>query len=184
MKVIVGLGNPGKEYEKSRHNMGFETIDKLAGSLGVEIDKSDFKGLYVRCKYLNNDLVLLKPQTFMNLSGDSVVLVANYFKIEPQDIYVIYDDMDFAPGVMKMKLDGSSAGHNGIKSIIQNLNTDKFIHVRIGTGNPTFNTVDYVLGKPTKEERVLINEAQDRAVEAIKCSLKETIGKAMSLYNK
>jgi len=184
MKLIVGLGNPGKKYEKSRHNIGFDTIDKLANSLGVEIDKSDFKGLYVRCNYLDNDLILLKPQTFMNLSGDSVVLISNYFKICPKDIYVIYDDMDFDSGVMKMKLDGSSAGHNGIKSIIQDLGTDKFIHVRIGTGKPTFDAVDYVLGKPSKEERLLISEAQDRAIEAIKCSLKETIDKAMSLYNK
>src|SRR5574344_222513 len=184
MKLIVGLGNPGKEYEKTRHYMGFETVDKFAYSLGISIDKEDFKGLYIRTKYLDNDLILLKPLTFMNLSGESVVAVANYFKIEPKDIYVIYDEMDFDPGVMKIKLDGSSAGHNGIKSIIQNLGTDKFIHVRIGTGKPTFNAVDYVLGKPSKEDRALINEAQDRAVEAIKCSLKETIGKAMSLYNK
>jgi len=184
MKLIVGLGNPGREYQKTRHNVGYETIDKFADSLGVEIDKEDFKGKYVRCKYLNNDLVLLKPLTYMNLSGESVQAVASYFKIGFADIFVIYDEMDFDPGVMKIKLDGSSAGHNGIKSIIQNLGTDEFIHVRIGTGKPIFNAVDYVLGKPTKEESALINEAENRAIEAIKCSLKESINKAMSLYNK
>jgi len=184
MKLIVGLGNPGKKYEHTRHNMGFETVDKIADAFGISIDKEGFKGVYVRTKFMGNDLILLKPSTFMNLSGESVLDMANYFKIEVEDIYVIYDDMDFDPGKMKIKLDGSSAGHNGIKSIISCLGSDHFVHVRIGTGKPTYDTIDYVLGKPTKEERVLINEAQDRAVEAIKCSLKENINKAMSLYNK
>jgi len=184
MKLIVGLGNPGKEYEKTRHNMGFETIDKFADSIGVDIDKKGFKGLYTSIKYFDNDLILLKPLTYMNLSGESVLSVAQYFKIQTQDIFIIYDEMDFAPGQMKIKLDGSSAGHNGIKSCISCLGSDEFVHVRIGTGKPTYDAVDYVLGKPSKEERKLINEAQDRAVEAIKLALKESINKAMSLYNK
>ena len=184
MKLIVGLGNPGKKYEKTRHNVGFETIDKFAESLGFNIEKEDFKGLYAKCKYMGNNLLLLKPQTFMNLSGESILDCAQYFKIDSNDIYVIYDDMDFAPGVMKMKESGSSGGHNGIKSIINCLGTDKFVHVRIGTGAPKYDTIDYVLGKPSKEERPLIDEAENRAIEAIKTALKEGVPKAMSLYNK
>lgn len=184
MKLIVGLGNPGKKYEKTRHNVGFETIDKFGESLGLNIEKEDFKGLYAKCKYMGNDLILLKPLTYMNLSGESILDCAQYFKIEPEDIYVIYDDMDFAPGVMKMKENGSSGGHNGIKSIISCLGTDKFVHVRVGTGSPTYDTIDYVLGKPSKEERPLIDEAENRAIEAIKTALKEGVPKAMSLYNR
>lgn len=184
MKLIVGLGNPGKKYEKTRHNVGFETIDKFANSLGIDIDKEGYKGLYVRTKFYDEQLVLLKPQTFMNNSGESIQEISSYFKIEPKDIYVIHDDMDFNPGTLKMKTSGSAAGHNGIKSVIQCLNTDEFVHVRIGIGKFENDIVDYVLSKPSKEDRQLIDEAEDRAIEAIKCSLKETIDKAMSLYNR
>lgn len=184
MKLLVGLGNPGKGYEKSRHNIGFVTIDLFADSLGISIDKEGFKGKYVRCKYLDEDLILLKPQTFMNLSGESVGAIAQYFKIKSQDIYVIYDDMDFLPGKLKIKENGSSGGHNGIKSIIQHLGTDKFVHLRVGTGTPEHNSIDFVLGKPSKEDAELIAKAEENVVQAIKCALKEGIGKAMSLYNK
>ena len=184
MKLIVGLGNPGREYVKSRHNIGFETVDKFADSLGTTIEKEGFKGLFVKTKYMGEDLILLKPQTFMNLSGESVLDVVQFYKIDTKDVFVIYDDMDFAPGVMKMKENGSSAGHNGIKSIISCLGTDKSVHVRIGTGTPTYDTIDYVLGKPSKEDRVLIDEAEGRSIEAIKTAIKEGVPKAMSLYNK
>lgn len=184
MKMIVGLGNPGKKYEHTRHNVGFDTIDLFAESLGVSIDKEGFKSLYVRVKYIGHDLILLKPQTFMNLSGEAVLDCAHYFKIDPCDIFVIYDDMDFEPGIMKIKESGSSGGHNGIKSIINCLGTDQFIHVRIGTGKPQFDTIDYVLGKPLKEERLLIKKAENKAVEAIKVAIKEGVPKAMSIYNK
>jgi len=184
MKMIVGLGNPGKKYEHTRHNVGFDVLDAFADSLGLSIEKEDFKSLFVKTKYMGEDLILLKPQTFMNLSGEAVLDCAQYYKIDPKDIYIVYDDMDFNPGVMKMKENGSSGGHNGIKSIISCLGTDKFIHVRIGTGKPTFNTIDYVLGKPSKEESGLILEAEKRAIEAIKAAIKEGVPKAMSLYNK
>ena len=184
MKLIVGLGNPGKKYEKTRHNMGFETIDKLASSFCETIDKSGFKGLYKNIKYFDEDIILLKPMTFMNLSGESVLELACYFKIDPEDIIVIYDDVDFEPGKIKIKLDGSSGGHNGLKSIISCLKSEKFIHVRIGIGKPQFPLIDWVLSKPIKDERVLIEEAQNKAVEAIKFGLKENFDKAMSLYNK
>lgn len=184
MKLIVGLGNPGKKYEKTRHNVGFEAVDLFADSLSESIDKEGFKGLYCKTKFCGEDLFLLKPMTFMNNSGESIREISDYFNIAVEDIYVIYDDMDFEPGQMKIKLSGSAAGHNGIKSIISCMNSDKFIHVRIGTGkpeNPDF--IDYVLGKPGKEERKLINDCEQKSVDAIKLSIKESINKAMSLYN-
>ncbi len=184
MKLIVGLGNPGKEYEHSRHNMGFDVVDMFANSLGTDIDKEGFKGLYVKTKYFDEDIIILKPQTYMNLSGDSVVLLLNYFKIAIEDMIVIYDDMDTKPGYIKLKLKGSSGGHNGIKSIIQNLKTEEFKRIKIGIGKPTFNNIDFVLSKPKGEEEDLIEKAKKNAVDAIKISLKESFNKAMTMYNK
>ena len=185
MKLIVGLGNPGRNYAHTRHNMGFDTIDKLADSWGVSIEKENFKGLYTKVKYFDEDVILLKPLTFMNLSGDSIISCMNFFKIEKKDLLVIYDDLDIKPGHLKLKESGSSGGHNGIKSIISNLGSEEFKRIRVGVGRPEFDSViDYVLKKPSKEEQELIDEAQNNAVEAIKIYLKESFNKAMTLYNK
>ena len=185
MKLIVGLGNPGRNYAHTRHNMGFDTIDKLADSWGVSIEKENFKGLYTKVKYFDEDVILLKPLTFMNLSGDSIISCMNFFKIEKKDLLVIYDDLDIKPGHLKLKESGSSGGHNGIKSIISNLGSEEFKRIRVGVGRPEFDSViDYVLKKPCKEEQELIDEAQNNAVEAIKIYLKESFNKAMTLYNK
>ena len=185
MKLIVGLGNPGRNYAHTRHNMGFDTIDKLADSWGVSIEKENFKGLYTKVKYFDEDVILLKPLTFMNLSGDSIISCMNFFKIDKKDLLVIYDDLDIKPGHLKLKESGSSGGHNGIKSIISNLGSEEFKRIRVGVGKPEFDSViDYVLKKPSKEEQELIDEAQNNAVEAIKIYLKESFNKAMTLYNK
>lgn len=185
MKLIVGLGNPGRNYAHTRHSMGFDTIDKLADSWGVSIEKENFKGLYTKVKYFDEDVILLKPLTFMNLSGDSIISCMNFFKIEKKDLLVIYDDLDIKPGHLKLKESGSSGGHNGIKSIISNLGSEEFKRIRVGVGRPEFDSViDYVLKKPSKEEQELIDEAQNNAVEAIKIYLKESFNKAMTLYNK
>lgn len=185
MKLIVGLGNPGRNYAHTRHNMGFDTIDKLADSWGVSIEKENFKGLYTKVKYFDEDVILLKPLTFMNLSGDSIISCMNFFKIDKKDLLVIYDDLDIKPGHLKLKESGSSGGHNGIKSIISNLGSEEFKRIRVGVGRPEFDSViDYVLKKPSKEEQELIDEAQNNAVEAIKIFLKESFNKAMTLYNK
>lgn len=181
--LIVGLGNPDKVYEHTRHNVGFDYIDKFADSLGLEINQKAFKSLYVKCKYFDKTLILLKPQTYMNNSGIAVAEVVNYFKIDINNVLIVHDDMDFEPGVIKIKESGSSAGHNGIKSIIENLKTENFKRIRIGVGKFKYDIVDYVLSKPSKEEQILIDEAETKAVEATKVYLKESFNKAMSLYN-
>ncbi|MCH5180580.1 MAG: aminoacyl-tRNA hydrolase [Erysipelotrichales bacterium] len=183
MKLIVGLGNPGREYENTRHNMGFKVIDKFADSLGVDIDKSDFKGLFCRTKFYDEDIYLLKPQTFMNLSGQSVLAFINYFKIDIEDVIVIYDDLALSPGKIRLRLSGSSGGQKGMQNIIDLLKTDQIKRIRIGIGEPTYGIIDYVLGKPSKDEQVLIDEAQDKAVNALKEILKKDFHSAMSKYN-
>lgn len=184
MKLVVGLGNPGKEYANTRHNMGFDVVDKFVDSLGLVFDKKDFKGEYVKTRYFDEEVIVLKPLTYMNLSGDSLVALMNFYRIDVQDLIVVYDDMDTPVGHIKLKIKGSSGGHNGIKSIIQNLKTEEFKRIKIGIGHPTFNTIDFVLSKPSKEDRELIDEAIDNAVKAIKMALKENFDKAMNSFNK
>ena len=183
MKLIVGLGNPGKKYEHTRHNMGFEVVDLLAEKAQIDIDKEAFKGLVGRGKIYDEDVFILKPQTFMNLSGESVREIVNYFKIELDDIIVIYDDMALEPGKIRLRASGSSGGHKGMQNIIDNLNSEDIKRVRIGIGEPTFDTIDYVLSKPLKEERPLIDEAINHAVDALKEVLKDNFDKAMTNFN-
>ena len=184
MYLIVGLGNPGKEYEHTHHNMGFDVVDKFIDSLGITFDKEAFKGVYTKCKYFDKDLIVLKPMTYMNLSGDSIIQVLNFYKIPVSNMIVIYDDMDTELGHIKLKIKGSSGGHNGIKSIINNLGTQEFKRIKIGTGHPRGNVVDFVLNKPTKEEREILEKEQDDAVSAVKLALKENFDKAMNAFNK
>lgn len=183
MKLIVGLGNFGKEYESTRHNVGFMCVDLLADTLGENIDKKGFSSLYVRLKYFDEDIILLKPLTYMNNSGIAVREIKNYFNIDVNDVIVIQDEMDIEPGHLKIKAGGSSAGHNGIKSITENLKSDAYIRVKIGIGRPTYDSVDFVLGKPKGEEKELIDSAIKSASDAIKVMIKESLNKAMSLYN-
>ena len=183
MKLIVGLGNPGKKYEHTRHNMGFDVLDLFAEMASIDIDKESFKGLLGRGKVLGEDIILLKPQTYMNLSGESVQEVVHYFKISLEDIIVIYDDMDILPGKIRLKPNGSSGGHKGIQSIIDNLGTDNIKRIRVGIGKPTYDTIDYVLSKPSKEEKEEIEEAIKEAAEALKIALKENFDIAMSRFN-
>ncbi|MBO5578768.1 MAG: aminoacyl-tRNA hydrolase [Bacilli bacterium] len=183
MKLIVGLGNPGKKYEHTRHNMGFDVIDLFSELAQIDIDKESFKGLVGRGKVFDEDVFLLKPQTFMNLSGESVREIVSYFKIKIEDIIVIYDDMALAPGRIRLRPSGSSGGHNGIQNIIDNLGTQDIKRIRVGIGEPTYNSIDYVLSKPSKEERVLIDEAIVDAANALKDILKDNFDKAMTKYN-
>ena len=183
MKLIVGLGNPGKKYEHTRHNMGFDVVDLFSELAQIDIDKDVFKGLVGRGKVFDEDVYLLKPQTFMNLSGESVREIVSYFKIPKEDIIVIYDDLDLEPGKIRLRLSGSSGGHRGIQNIIEQLGTENIKRIRIGIGKPTYDTIDYVLGKPLKEEQVLIDEAIKKAVDALKEILKNNFDSAMNKYN-
>ena len=183
MKLIVGLGNPTKKYEHTRHNIGFEVVDLFSELAQIDIDKESFKGLLGRGKVFDEDIILLKPQTFMNLSGESVQEVAHFFKIDVKDILIIYDDMALEPGRIRLRSSGSSGGHNGMQNIIDHMGTSDIKRIRVGIGEPQYDSIDFVLSKPTKEERVLIDEAIKDAVEAIKIYLKENFDIAMTKCN-
>lgn len=186
-KLVIGLGNPGEEYKNHRHNIGFIIIDKLAQNLYLKFDNNKKKSLFTRAKLNNTDFILLKPQTFMNLSGESAIYISKFFNIKPEDIIVIYDDMDIPFGTFKIKKGGSSGGHNGIKSLIAQLQTDDFIRLRVGIGRPSFGKKvnDYVLSSFSKSERENIdNDLGENVIEAIKTILFESYTIAQNKYNK
>ena len=183
MKLIVGLGNPGKKYEHTRHNMGFDAVDLFAELAKIDVDKEAFKGLVGRGKVFDEDIYILKPQTFMNLSGESVREIVSYFKIEIEDIVVVYDDMALPVGKIRLRASGSSGGHKGMQNIIEHLGTEDIKRIRIGIGEPIYDTIDYVLSKPLKEEMPSIEEAIKEASEALKDILKTNFEKAMTKHN-
>ena len=183
MKLIVGLGNPGKEYAMTRHNCGFRVVDAFADAVGVDIDKEQFKGIYGKFKFEDEDIILFKPLTMMNLSGTAVQEIMHYFKIEPENLLVIFDDMAIQPGTIRLRLDGSSGGQKGIQNIIDILGTDKIKRIRIGIGEPQFNSIDWVLGKPTGEDKIKIDNAIERAKQAIREYIIHDFQNAMSKYN-
>ncbi len=179
--LIVGLGNPGKEYERTRHNAGYRAIDVLADKLGCRIDKGKFQGLYGQTVYGGKKLYLLKPLTYMNLSGRSVLQLSAYFNIPPQRIIVLFDDISLPPGRLRIRADGSAGGHNGIKSIIAEVGSQSFPRVKIGVGskpNPEFDLADWVLSTfSAKEEKDLayaLNNAADAALSVIDHGVPET----------
>lgn len=185
MKLIIGLGNPGREYENTRHNCGFMAIDRLADQLNITVNNAKFKGLYVKTKVNGEDVVLLKPQTYMNLSGESVGEVMRFFKISKEDILVVYDDLDLPVGKLRLRVNGSAGGHNGIKSMIAHVGGQDFKRIRVGIDkNPLIPVVDYVLGKFTKEQEQLLNEALDIAVKAMIDFVTTDFNKVMNSYNK
>lgn len=168
MKLIVGLGNYGKEYENTRHNIGFKAIDLFAGKLGVELNNEKFKGVF----YKGDGFILAKPLTYMNLSGEFVQPLAAFFKIEPQDILVIYDDMDLPIGELRFRIKGSSGGQNGIKNIINLMGTEDIPRLKIGIGRPQHGSVDHVLGKFTAEEAKLFDAKKDDILKRIQDFIK------------
>lgn len=169
--LIVGLGNPGREYERTRHNTGFRAIDLLAEKLGCRIDRAKFQGLYGQSVYNGCKLFLLKPQTFMNLSGRSVVQMSAFFDIPPERIIVLFDDISLEPGRLRIRGNGSAGGHNGIKSIIQELGSQDFPRVKIGVGakpHPDFDLADWVLsGFSAAEEKALSFSLKNAADAAL-----------------
>lgn len=184
MKLFVGLGNPGKKYENTRHNAGFLVLDKFADMAKVDIDKKDFKGLFTSFMYNEEKIYLLKPQTYMNLSGESVIQFMNFFKIGISELYVIYDDMDISPGQIRLKEEGSSGGHKGMQNIIELLGREDFKRIRVGIGKPEYDGVDYVLQKVTDEEKAVFLEGVIKASLALRDLLNEDFNAVMNKNNR
>ena len=184
--LIVGLGNPGKEYERTRHNAGFRAIDVLSESLGCKIDRLKFQGLYSQVNYQGKKLFLLKPQTYMNLSGRSVLQLSAYFHIPPQRIIVLFDDISLPPGRLRIRADGSAGGHNGIKSIISEIGSQNFPRVKIGVGakpHPDQDLADWVLSSFSAKEDQDLSSALIRAAEAALCIIDHSVPEAANRYN-
>lgn len=185
MKLIVGLGNPGKEYDFTRHNIGFMVIDNFAKSHNINITKEKLNGLYEKFEYNNETIILLKPLSFMNLSGSVVSKYVAYYKIDPKDILVISDDLDMPFGKIKLKLFGSSGGHNGLKNIIDCLNSKNFKRFKIGIDNDkTIDSKNYVLGKLSKEELRKITDILPLTESILNDYLMMSFDKLMNKYNK
>ncbi|MHB1043316.1 MAG: aminoacyl-tRNA hydrolase [Eubacteriales bacterium] len=187
MKLIVGLGNPGREYEKSRHNAGFKVIDRLAAALNTSVNKKMLRALVGQGMIGGEKVVLAKPQTYMNLSGESARALIQWFKPDLKDMLVISDDLDLPPGKVRIKAGGGSGGHKGIESIITALGTDNFPRLRLGIGrpvNPAFDPADYVLGSYGPEEAEELEKNLELAAEAVYCFVREGLEKAMNLFNR
>ena len=181
MILIVGLGNPGKQYEQTRHNIGFDVIDYMANKYNIDVNREKFKGICGEGFIENKKVILLKPLTYMNLSGESIRELANFYTLEDDEIIVVYDDISLDIGRLRIREKGSAGGHNGIKSIIQNLGGDKFPRVKVGVGQPKDNLVNHVLGKFSKEDREHIEKVipvvSDAIVEIVKNDAKESMNK-------
>ena len=184
--LIVGLGNPGKQYEHTRHNAGFRAMDVLSAKLGCKVDKLKFQGLYSQVNYSGKKLYLLKPQTFMNLSGRSVVQLSSYFHIPPQRIIVLFDDISLEPGRLRVRADGSAGGHNGIKSIIAELGSQNFPRVKIGVGAKAHaeqDLADWVLSGFSANEEKALDSALERAADAALCIIDRGVPETANRYN-
>ena len=174
MYLIVGLGNPGRQYEATRHNMGFDVIDKLVEEYNVPQSGVKFNAMYGKGRIEGQPVILMKPLSYMNLSGGPVRDMANYFKIDPEtEMIVIYDDIDLEPGQLRIRKKGSAGGHNGIKHIIQQLGTQTFVRIKVGVGGKPkgWDLADHVLGRFGSNERKLVEEAQERACKAVEMIL-------------
>lgn len=184
MKLIAGLGNPGARYANTRHNVGFMVLDRLAEKLNTSFDKKDGDALYAVGRYQGEKLLLLKPQSFMNLSGFPLVSLANFYKVDYSDIMVIYDDLDLPPALVRLRASGSSGGHKGMLSIIEQTGKEQIARIKIGIGrSPYPDAADYVLEAFNQEERVLFASAFDIAVQAALCWAEHGIYEAMNCYN-
>lgn len=186
MFLVVGLGNPENEYSNTRHNMGFDTVNKLAEKYNIEFDKRNFKGIYGIGMIGNKKVVVLKPQTYMNLSGESIIQVLNFYKIDLENLIVIYDDIDVKPGKIKIRKKGGPGSHNGMKSVIENLQSGDFTRIRVGIGIPEHKNdmINYVIGKNISEdEKKILEIGTSEAEEAIVEILKNGVDSAMNKFN-
>lgn len=184
--LVVGLGNPGTQYESTRHNMGFLAVDKLAQEENFRFSKLRFKAWTATWEIDGQKVLVMKPQTYMNLSGESVGEAARFYKIPPEHVLVISDDIDLPAGRLRIRPGGSAGGHNGLKNIIQHLGTDRFPRIKVGVGSPRpgeHDMVDWVMGKPMGEDRTAVEDALDRAGDAAKTLITEGIDRAMNRFN-
>lgn len=185
MKCIVGLGNPGKKYEKTRHNIGFTIIDEWAERNNWSLSQKKFNGLYTMERVGEEKVILLKPQTYMNLSGESLRPLMDFYDIDVEDVLVVYDDLDLPPGKIRLRKKGGHGGHNGIRNIIDQLGTKEFKRLRVGVGRPEGSkpVIDHVLGTFHKEEQEPVRESIDYAVQACDSWLHQSFNEVMNDYN-
>ena len=186
MKLVCGLGNPGSKYDGTRHNAGFMICDRFAERLGANFASRRFSSLCAEGRLGDERILLLKPQTFMNLSGDAVSPAVGFFKLAPADVLVVHDDADLPPGVLRLKNGGGTAGHKGLESLRQRLGSPDFHRLRYGIGrseNPHLELADYVLAPLTRDERALFERGFDQAVDAIRLWITAGIDVAMNQYN-
>ena len=184
--IVAGLGNPGLEYENTRHNAGFLTMDELAKQCGVKLDQMKFKSDCGEAMLGEVRCLLMKPTTYMNLSGDAIAAAANFYKIPPEQVLVIYDDISLPPGKLRLRRKGSAGGHNGIKSIIAQLGTEEFPRIRVGVGakpNPQYDLADWVLSKFSEEDMTALQPALEHAADAAKKIVSGDMNGAMNLYS-
>ena len=184
--IVAGLGNPGLEYENTRHNAGFLTMDELAKQCGLKLDQMKFKSDCGEAMLGEVRCLLMKPTTYMNLSGDAIAAAANFYKIPPEQVLVIYDDISLPPGKLRLRRKGSAGGHNGIKSIIAQLGTEEFPRIRVGVGakpNPQYDLADWVLSKFSEEDMTALQPALEHAADAAKKIVSGDMNGAMNLYS-
>ncbi|MED4404165.1 aminoacyl-tRNA hydrolase [Metabacillus fastidiosus] len=185
MKLIIGLGNPGKQYESTRHNVGFMAVDQLSDRLNIPLDRTKFNGLYGIGHISGEKVILLKPLTYMNLSGECIRPLMEYYEVDDNEIVVIYDDLDIPTGKIRLRTKGSAGGHNGIKSMIQHLGTQQFNRVRVGIDRPSngMTITDYVLGRFIEEEQADIQSAIKQSAEACEKWLTADFNQVMNEFN-
>lgn len=185
MRMVVGLGNPGREYKDTRHNMGFKAVDALAIALGIDVKKRKFGARFGSGEFADKKLILLKPWLFMNRSGQAVATAVGFYKLNVADLLVVTDDMDLEPGRIRVRAKGSAGGHNGLTDIIEKLGTNEFARCRIGIGRSgQYDAVDFVLDEPAQADRTLLAEAVERAKDAVFCWIEHGIDKAMNMFNR
>lgn len=183
MYIIAGLGNPGSKYENTRHNMGFKAIDAMASEFGIDVNRAKFKGLIGEGRIGSEKVILLKPQTYMNLSGQSVREIMNFYKIPEENLIVIYDDFDLPIGSIRVRKSGGPGTHNGMKSVVQELGSRKFPRVRVGIGSSDGSTIQFVIGKVGKDKQQILNEAAEAAASAAADIIRIGIENAMNIHN-
>ena len=185
MYLIVGLGNPEEDYAKTRHNMGFDVINKLSENLNIKVNKNKFNSLYGIGMVGSEKVILLKPQTYMNLSGEAVRDFKNFYKVSPENIIIVYDDLDIEPGIIKIRKKGGPGTHNGMKSVVHKIQTEEFPRIRVGIGNPQYKNdlLNFILTKISDEDYKVLEEAIKNAAKSIEEILKNGIDIAMNKYN-